>query len=38
MHPTVSGTTTKKRKIDTVTSTNEFHEKVIKPFITALIS
>ena len=33
MHATVSGTRRQKCKIDTVASTNEFHEKVIKPFI-----
>ena len=38
MRTTVSGTTRKKREIDTVVSTNEFHEKVIKPFITALVA
>ena len=38
MRTTVSGTTRKKLKIDTVASTNEFHEKVIKPFITALVA
>ena len=36
MCTTVSGTTRKKHKIDTVASTNEFQEKVIKPFTTAL--
>ena len=36
MHTTVSGTMRRKRKIDNVASTNEFQEKVIKPFITAL--
>ena len=37
MCTTVSGNTTKKKhKIDVVASTNEFHEKVIKIFITAL--
>ena len=36
MHTTVSGTMRRKRKIDNVDSTNEFQEKVIKPFITAL--
>ena len=34
----VSGTTRKKCKIDTVAATNEFHEKVIKQFITALVA
>ena len=38
MRTTVSGTTRKKCKIDTVASTNEFHKKVIKPFITALVA
>ena len=38
MGTTVSGNTRKKRKIDTVALTNEFHEKVIKPFITALVA
>ena len=38
MHTTVSGTSRKKRKIDTVASTNEFHKKVIKAFITALVA
>ena len=34
----VSGTTRKNRKIDTVASTKEFNEKVIKPFIAALVA
>ena len=38
MHTTVSGTTRKKRKIDTVASTNGFHKKVIELFITALVA
>ena len=38
MCTTVSGTTRKKSKIDIVASTNEFHEKVIKPFITVLVA
>ena len=38
MYTMVSGTTRKKHKIDTVASTNEFHKKVIKPFITALVA
>ena len=38
MCTTVSGTTRKKHKIDTVASTNKFHEKVIKPFITAFVA
>ena len=38
MRTTVSGTTRKKRKIDTVASTNGFHKKVIRPLITILIA
>ena len=38
MHTIASGTTRKKHKIDTVAWTNEFHKKVIGPFITALVA
>ena len=38
MHTTFSGTTRKKHKIDNVASANEFHKKVVKPFITALVA